>query len=238
MRASDWEFKNRALIFGLIFGCAFACYGFGGQNSTAAVADWLAPKMGRDATLLARLLFGAAALMVTAGALVRSWASAYLESSVVYAAEVKSDALVADGPYRHVRNPLYFANLLLAIGLGAMMSRSGFFVAVAVMLWFCYRLILREERDLEASQGARYDRYRREVPRLWFSPAPRTQPAGRRADWAAGFRAEIWCWGFALGVAVFAVTLRITAFLVIVAASIFALFFLKKSREASGSPER
>lgn len=238
MRASNWEFKNRAVIFGLIFGCAFACYGFDHQNAAATVADWLAPKAGIDATLLARLLIAIGALILIAGALVRTWASAYLESSVVYAAEVKSDALVADGPYRHVRNPLYFGNVLLAVGLGPMMSRIGFFVAVAAMLAFCYRLILREELDLESTQGAQYDRYRREVPRLSFSPGPRIPSSGRQADWAAGFRAELWCWGYGLAVATFAATLSSTAFFVILAASIFLLFLPKKSRDAARSSER
>ncbi|HTC90846.1 MAG TPA: hypothetical protein VK686_21225 [Bryobacteraceae bacterium] len=49
-----------------------------------------------------------------------------------------------------MRNPLYFANVLMAIGMGALMSRIGFFIVVLAMLLFCYRLILREESALEA----------------------------------------------------------------------------------------
>jgi hypothetical protein len=86
--------------------------------------------------------------------------------------------------------------VLMAVGMGAMMSRSGFFVAVVVMLMFCYRLILREESELEASQGEQYESYRKAVPRLWPSMRPRIDSAGRPAKWREGFKAESWVWGF------------------------------------------
>jgi protein-S-isoprenylcysteine O-methyltransferase Ste14 len=34
------------------------------------------------------------------------------------AANVKTELLIADGPYRLVRNPLYFGNLLMVLGMG------------------------------------------------------------------------------------------------------------------------
>jgi protein-S-isoprenylcysteine O-methyltransferase Ste14 len=225
MRATDWEFKNRALIFGLIFGCSFAGYSFDPQNSTAALANWLGAVLGIDSTLLARLLFACAAGLLAVAALTRTWASSYLHSSVVYAEAVKTDSLVADGPYRHVRNPLYFANVLLALGMGAMMSRTGFFVGVAAMLAFCYRLIFREESELSAAQGELFERYQNTVPRLWPAARPRVAVAGRQAKWAEGFRAEFWCWGFVIAVAAFAITLNTTAFFLILAASIAALWW-------------
>ena len=73
-------------------------------------------------------------MFVVLAALVRTWASAYLHSSVVYAAEVKTASLVADGPYRQVRNPLYFGNVLMVIGIGSMMSR----VVLCWRLWPCW----------------------------------------------------------------------------------------------------
>jgi protein-S-isoprenylcysteine O-methyltransferase Ste14 len=106
-------------------------------------------------------------VLLTVAALLRTWASSYLSAGVVYAAEVKTESLVADGPYRQVRNPLYLANVLMVIGMGAMMSRTGFIVAVAAMLVFCYRLILREESELQTSQGEPYEGYSKAVPRLW-----------------------------------------------------------------------
>jgi protein-S-isoprenylcysteine O-methyltransferase Ste14 len=228
MKASDWEFKQRATIFGLIFGLPGILYTVDHQNITAAVANWLEPLLHRDAETLARVLFAVAAGVVALGALVRTWASAYLNSSVVYASEVKTAALVADGPYRRVRNPLYFGNVLMVIGIGSMMSRAGFVLAFVSMLVFCYRLIFREEADLLASQGESFAAYLRAVPRLFPSPWPRTAPAGGVARWADGFRAESWCWGFAVALAAFAVTLKMVVFVAILGASI-ALFYVSSS---------
>jgi hypothetical protein len=157
-------------------------------------------------------------------ALLRTWASSYLNAKVVYASEVKTESLVADGPYRRVRNPLYFANLLLAIGMGAMMSRIGFFVGILAMLVFCYRLIFREESELLRSQGEQYRRYQQAVPRLWPAWRPRTASAGGPARWVDGFKAEFWCWGFAVSVAAFAITLNIPTFFVILGASVAVLW--------------
>ncbi len=224
MRATNWEFKNRAMLFGLIFGLSFIAYLIDPQNSAAALANWLGRALNMDANILARLLLGLATLVVVLAALLRTWASSYLNSSIVYASEVKTASLVADGPYRRTRNPLYFANVLMAIGMGALMSRIGFFVCLGAMLGFCYRLILREESDLQASQGDQYDRYRAAVPRLVPAFRPQTASAGRTASWFAGFKAEFWCWGFAMGIAAFAITLNTTAFFVILTASIVLLW--------------
>jgi Phospholipid methyltransferase len=162
-------------------------------------------------------------LMAAAG--IRTWASAYLHAGVVYAADVKTDSLVADGPYRFVRNPLYVANVLMAVGMGSMMSRSGCIAAVALMWVFCYRLILREEAELQANQGEVYERYRKIVRRLWPSLVPHVAATGRQANWGSGFKAEFWYWGLATAIAVFAITLNTTLFFVMLGASI-VLFWM------------
>jgi protein-S-isoprenylcysteine O-methyltransferase Ste14 len=225
MKATNWEFKNRAMIFGLIFGVSFLLYAVDHQTSTAVLANWLEPRLHVNADTIARLLFAIGALFLALGALIRTWASSFLHADIVYASQVKSASLVADGPYRRVRNPLYFANVLLAIGLGSMMSRSGFALVIVLMVVFCYRLILREESELRAAQGASFDAYCKAVPRLFFSPSPRIPSSGRAANWSAGFKAEAWCWGFAAGSIAFAITLKVPFFFGILAASL-AIFWL------------
>ena len=161
----------------------------------------------------------------------------------MYAAQVKTESLVADGPYRRVRKPLYFANVLMAIGMGALMSRTGSLVAILAMLVFCYRLICREEAELQASQGQQYEAYRKAVPRFWPSVWPRIAAAGRQANWAAGLKAESWYWGLAAAVVAFALTLKLKLFRVILGVSI--VLFWASSRilqkqpnsPAPGSPE-
>jgi protein-S-isoprenylcysteine O-methyltransferase Ste14 len=244
MKATDWEFTNRALVFGLIFAISFPLYSLDHQNSAGAFGNWLGPRIGADPDHTARFLFAFAALLLVTAALLRTWTSAYLEAGVVYASTVKTEDLVADGPYRHTRNPLYLANILMAIGMGALMSRIGFVVAVLLMVVFSYRLTLREETELRCNQGERYERYANAVPRLWPSLLPRTVSAGRQPNWRDGFKAESWYWGFAASSIAFAITLNLKVFFAIFGASIVVFWassaiLRKKSKgDAQGSMPR
>jgi protein-S-isoprenylcysteine O-methyltransferase Ste14 len=226
MRASAWEFKNRAAIFGCIFGFSFFLFSVDHLNATSWLATKLASTTGTDEVVLERTLFSVAALLLVGAAVVRTWGSAYLRSEVVYASEIKTATLVADGPYRHVRNPLYFGNVLMALGMGAMASRFGFIVLQVLMLLFCYRLIFREEAEWRAVQGEQYDAFKNAVPRLCPALTPRIPAAGGKASWAAGFKAEGWVWGFALAVALFAITLKIKVFYLVLAVSLGVFFMV------------
>ena len=238
MKASNWEFRNRATVFGLIFGFTFPLYVLDPQNSTVALANWLGAGRQIDTDLVARLLFAFAAFLLVLAALIRTWASSYLQASVVYASEVNSESLVADGPYRRVRNPLYFANVLMIIAMGAMMSRLGFLVAMIAMVVFCYRLILREEAELQASQGQSYRAYCKAVPRLWPSLSPRVASAGRQARWMEGIKAESWYWGFAAALIAYAITLKLTLFFVILVGSLVLFWVSSMALQKKSHSER
>ena len=220
MQATTWEFKYRALMFGLVIWCGFLLYFVDQQNVVAAFANWMEHRFAVASDPAARLLFVAAAVVVGVAALVRTWASAYLQAQVVYAPTIKTAALVGDGPYRHVRNPLYFANVLLIIGMGAMMSPVGFVAGLILMLIFCYRLIFREESELKAAQTGHYTEYFNAVPRLWPSLRPRVAASGRLANWKDGFKAESWYWGFALALTAYAMTLQLKWFFIVTAVSL------------------
>ena len=106
----------------------------------------------------------------------------------------------------------------------AMMSRVGMFLAVVLMVWFCYRLIIREESALLTTQGERYRRYLSAVPRMWPALAPRLPSAGHLPQWTEAFKSEFWCWGFALSVAAFTISLSVPAFFIILGSSVFVLW--------------
>jgi hypothetical protein len=117
----------------------------------------------------------------------------------VHDTEQHSEALVADGPFRYTRNPLYLANLPMAAGIGVLASRSGFIFLVLANWIFVYRLILREEESLLKTQGESYRAYCRAVPRFWPALKPRVPSGNLRPDWGQAFAGEsfVWLFGFA-----------------------------------------
>ena len=47
-------------------------------------------------------------------ALLRTWATSYLRSDVMQDNDLHAEKSSPPGPYRHVRNPLYLGNILMA----------------------------------------------------------------------------------------------------------------------------
>lgn len=204
MRASDFEFRNRFWFIAAWFFAAFGCYALDQRSAAQLVARVL----GRDSRLGVQLVFGIGALIAFLAAWIRTWATAYLHSSVVKDTEIHADRIVADGPYRHVRNPLYLGLILLAISFGLMASPTGFLVLIIGLTIFALRLIGREEAELEAAQGAAYRRYLRVVPGLVPAFEPRVEAGGARPQWRQAFLGEAMMWVFAMGCALFAITLN------------------------------
>jgi protein-S-isoprenylcysteine O-methyltransferase Ste14 len=209
LAASDFEFKNRFWIIGAVFFVAFATYNIDPQNAGAALTEWIARLRGTTATAAAyKWTFGVASLFVVLNAAIRTWATAYLNAEVMTAGQVRTSRLVADGPYRYVRNPLYFGNILLAIGFGMVTSRIGCVILIVGMLVFVYRLILREEAGIAAYQGDVYRAYCAAVPRLLPALRPRLPSAGGAPNWTDGFLGEAFMWVLAVSLVAFALSLK------------------------------
>src|SRR5208283_2998000 len=208
MAASEFEFRQRFWIIGAIFCLAFLTYNLDHQNAGATLTGWIAPIRGTAASRTDyQLTFAVAALFAIAAAVVRTWGTAYLNSEVMIAMRVQTSRLVADGPYRYVRSPLYFGNILLAVGFGLMASRIGFVILVVGMIVFCYRLILREEAEIAASRGDPYRAYCATVPRLLPALRPKLPSAGSVPNWGDGVLGEVFMWVMAASVIAFAITL-------------------------------
>jgi len=218
-RASDFEFRNRWWVFGAIFGATFFLLSFDPVPVGSKLADRLAVLARLSDRLALHLVFGGGALIMLAAALLRTWGSAYLGREVVHGASVHTEALRADGPYRHVRNPLYLGNVMMAFAMGLFAPRIGCPILVIGIWLFCYRLIGREEAALEARQGEAYRTFERAVPRLWPSLRARIPPTGGRPDWINGVAAEAFFWPYAIGVAGFAFFLNIWWFFIPLALS-------------------
>jgi protein-S-isoprenylcysteine O-methyltransferase Ste14 len=219
-RATETEFRQRFWFIGAIFAAGFGCYYI--DPHRAAEGLGVAP----------RAVLAVGSGLVFAAALLRSWAEAYLHSSIVHDAQLHADRVVADGPYRFVRNPLYLGTILLAVGMGTLASRLGFLMMSIGMTLFALRLVLREEGELLQSQGESYRRYLAAVPRLLPSPWPRLPAGGAHPNWLDGLTGETFMWGFGVALAGYTATGSPTVLWGVMAGSFAAYFLQKRLRRA------
>jgi len=224
MKGTEFEFRYRALLIALIYTIGYWLYAVDHASTIEVFARWIVGPHSPHRIAVAKLVAGFAALLIAFGSLVRTWGAAYLQSSVVHDAKLHSTELVADGPYRHVRHPLYFGSMVANIGFALMASRSGFvFIAIAMTLLYL-RLAGREDEELEKSQGEQYRQFARRVPRLWPSIVPRVPATGAKPRWGQAFRGEAFMWAFTGAVAVFAITLNLKLLWWVIGVAVVFLF--------------
>jgi len=209
MHGTEFEFRNRFWLISSVIWARYACYFLDHRNGAVAVASALAG----ENRVAVQLVLGAGALLIFVGAALRTWASAYLRSKIVKDAALHTDLLVADGPYRYVRHPLYLGTFLLAVGLAPTASQLGSIVMVLGIMILLVRLIGREEAALALAQGARYDAYRAAVPSLWPALWPQVPAGDARPQWRQAVVGELMMWAFALGAGLFAATFDLRIFL-------------------------
>ena len=79
-----------------------------------------------------------------------------------------TDSIVARGPYRLSRNPIYLSMVILLLGIGVWVN-CGWFLVLAVLAAVLLNsgVILPEERYLESKFGDTYLTYKRQV-RRWI----------------------------------------------------------------------
>lgn len=110
-------------------------------------------------TLLARtgwLDLAAATLTVTnvafgclvAGALLRVWGAAYLGHFLVRDSSMHGNRLIASGPYRYLRHPLYLGLWLQGLGISILMPLSGALFFLAAFSALLVLLAITEMRFL------------------------------------------------------------------------------------------
>jgi protein-S-isoprenylcysteine O-methyltransferase Ste14 len=238
-QATEFEFRTRFWFIAAIFFLGFFLYNVDHVNAS----EWLSRvALGghpdENSAVFGHYItgfFALGTLLVAIGALIRSWAESYLHSSIVHDAALHGEQLVADGPYRRVRNPLYLGNLFLVVGVGMLASRVGFlFMSIAMFLFVC-RLILREETTLLQSQGESYRRYFAAVPRLFPSLLPRAPTGGAKPNWLDGFTGEFFMWAAAAAMLVFTLTRSIRYFWITFGSGM-VIYFLQAFLRARHKP--
>jgi protein-S-isoprenylcysteine O-methyltransferase Ste14 len=220
MFASDFEFRHRTWFILGIFCVALACYWIDRRNSGQVLATILHSHTALNLRSSVRVIFVLGAFVVALGAMIRAWGAAYLRADVVHDSSVRSERLVAAGPFRYSRNPLYFGLLIGVFGAGLLVSRLGWIVQMVVAIVFCYRLIFREEAELVRVQGENFLAYCRAVPRLVPALRPRVSASVAHAHWREAFVTQTPWWAIALGELAYAVSLRLSIALLVALAGV------------------
>ena len=79
----------------------------------------------------------------------------------------RTESLIIEGPYKHVRHPLYFGVVVFVLGWWLLLGYSFLFIsAVLLLLWFNFVVAAFEEKELRAIFGEEYAQYSRDVPKL------------------------------------------------------------------------
>jgi len=200
MKATALEFRLRFLIHSVVYTLGFTTpWNRWLHLDTVRTWQWLAAWLSRmgwlsfSAATVAVLVMGT--LFALAGAGLRTWAAAYLGSGVVQDAAMHGDRIVAAGPYRHIRNPLYLGTFLHTFALALLMPPTGALFSILLIGLVQLRLMLAEESFLAARLGEPYREYCAKVPRIVPALTPRLPEPDVKPAWGLGFMGEIYMWG-------------------------------------------
>lgn len=209
MRASAIEFRLRMAINAAIVILGFwapwiKAWGIGHRIS---LVEWLALQLSRSGTMSFALATTAViiggGILAFAGAVFRVWGSAYLGPGTVSNVNMVAGKVMADGPYRLVRNPLYIGLWCMVAGMAILMPVTGALFAVVLIAIFLTRLTLSEEAFLKEQLGDPYVVYLKAVPRL--VPRLRGAPAqaGAKPHWLRAVLTELTPIGVLAGILVY-----------------------------------
>lgn len=197
MRASAIEFRLRMAINAAIIVLGFwapwiEAWGIGRRIT---LLEWLALELSRIGlmrfTVAVPVVIVVSALLAAMGAALRIWGTAYLGTGTVNSLDMKAGAVVADGPYRYVRNPLYLGLWFMVAAMAFIMPVTGALFSMVLITVFLMRLILAEEAFLAACIGESYRLYLRAVPRLLPRLGASVARGGSRPHWLRAMLAEL-----------------------------------------------
>jgi protein-S-isoprenylcysteine O-methyltransferase Ste14 len=178
---------------------------FGRRISTL---EWLPLEISRlgllSFTVATPIIIVLGALAALAGAVLRVWGAAYLGYSTVHHGDMQAGAVMADGPYRYMRNPLYLGGWCMMLAISLLMAPSGALFSMALFTIFFLRLILGEEAFLTTQLGEPYHKYLSRVPRLIPRLHSALPPAGNKPHWFTALVTEVMPIGIFVTMAVLA----------------------------------
>jgi protein-S-isoprenylcysteine O-methyltransferase Ste14 len=209
MGATTIEFRLRMAIHSVIILLGFWAPWIetAGVGKRIPLVEWLAVQFSRvgiaSFSIATGALIALALFLAAVAAAFRISGAAYLGPSTVNSINMVAGCVMADGPYRFVRNPLYIGLWCMVAALAFLMPASGALFAMVLMTIFMIRLTLGEEAFLSARIGEAYTVYLRAVPR--FIPRLRGAPlpSGTKPQWVRAFIAELIPIGTLAGIIVY-----------------------------------
>lgn len=108
-------------------------------------------------------------VIAASGEMMRLWGVSWAGSETRTTGPVGGTFLIISGPFGHLRNPLYFGNILLYLGIGVMSMALFPYLQIVAFLFFAiqYHYIVKEEEGyLITAFGKEYEEYVKNVPRF------------------------------------------------------------------------
>ena len=211
MNASAFEFRLRYLTHAVIYVGAFAGPQIWShyrhtpyQTVWLRAATWLSIHGWMSFYAAIVTLGTLAAVLALGGALLRTWGAAYLGADVVGDHAMHGKAIMADGPYRYMRNPLYVGTFLNSLAMAILLPPGGAIFIVLGIGIVQLRLMGGEEVFLSAKLGAPYLEYKARVPKIFPSLAPRIPAGGKKPRWIQAVLSEAYMWATLAVIAVVA----------------------------------
>ena len=244
MKAFPIEYRLRVLLHGLIYTLGFfapweryTSFSLGSSTWWLFLATIPAREHWLTFTASSQILLDLGCIIASAAAILRVWGASYLGAAIVHSSTMQGQKMVADGPFRHSRNPLYLGTLLNAIALSLLMPPTGAIVAVVLIVIVQLRLIGAEEAFLLNKIGENYRLYCAAVPRLLPSLRPCVPPSGTRPDYRSGLLSEIFFIGCAISFIAlggnFNSTLLLKGILISLGLSLVTMAFIPKPLDGS-----
>ncbi len=203
MKFAQSVFRHRILwaVLTVVLGFWEPLERLGGRHPAStwlALSGWLAQSGVLPMQSASEMVTTLAIFLAVLAAALRTWGTAYLGGGVMMDGVLHGERIVADGPYRHLRNPLYLGSLINTLALCILMPPGGAAFVLVVMVVRYGLLVRAEEAHLLQTQGDAYRAYQKLAPR-WL-PRLRTQIAagGARAHWGQAVIAETYVWGMAI----------------------------------------
>ncbi len=243
MKAYSFEYRFHYALYAVLYVLGFiAPWERYTTNTLGQTTTWLtlaaiiARQQWLSFTAASQLLLVFGGALACFGAALRVWGASYSGTAVV---QSHDESVLANGPYRHLRNPLSLGTSLNALALTLLMPPTGAIFAIVTIFLLQLRLIGAEERSLSATLGPTYATYCIAVPRIWASLRPRVPAAGDPSHLLLGAASEL----FVIGSAASLLTLgwRYNSLLVIkgvlisLGVSLIARAFVPRRKTLSGA---